>query len=529
MKKTNTAISLILGALCGVSVIALGACEMMRSGSDEGYTGNYDEVAASETSIQTSTFENQNSSDTPIVVDEKNVVEETVIINPYLEENTTAYVSMEEKKNACYQVKNGRVIPVVQPILDPSMGEPTPCGVRATQVPQPVVAEKTVAVNAGVVQKKVCEEAAVSGRENPECAGVRTAEYINIETPARCQIPFNEGVISSLPLDSNAFKMTRLDTSDALPRFEVNNYSFKNIPLDLAIQNLVSEAGIRVYSDDALFPDVSGDKIRGELSVVIDELTAAGDVYYRYDAQKKQLILSRWARFTLSVPGKRVGMYTVLDALRGANITNVHPDFGSNEIYMRINKEKFNTITKLIDTIKANPNLMLFDIQVYRLVKKDAKCPIDWQQLVQDFGVSRINTSVNGIMGRILAMKQQPRHYTLVDALRKYGSVNLISEGVAVMPDGWKVRFDIGQCAKFETPEQQLSMLFQSDMLANNRAQTNIALDTQSGEITSFHTLYTIGDSLNIVGISGNVFNPAWKNSVEYLVVLKPRLLKLVK
>lgn len=486
MKKVTKIISII--ALCGVSVIALNACQ-----SDTDATQEF------------------------------NVYEENT--------STEAQVSAAPSvcTGACYQVKNGQIV--------------TPSEIKVDEVAAPKQQEilpyvdDLSLVNGAIGQVPVaaqrttsCNVAGGSGvmAKNPACAGIVPVESINIETPVRCQIPADKNIISSVVLGKNAFQMKRLDGSNELPRFEVNGYTFKNVPLDLAIQNLVSEAGIRVYSDDGLFPEVSGDNLRGELSVVLDELTAAGDVYYRYDAAKKQLILSRWGRFVLSVPGGRVGMYAVLDALRGANITNVQPDFGTNEIYMRIKKDKYQTIKKLTDTILESPNLVLFDIRVYRLVKKDRTCAVDWQSLLNRMGMSRVKTSVNGIMGRVLTMDQQ-KNSSVIDALRQYGSVSVVAEGEAVMPDGWKVRYDIGQCVKNNSPEQQLSMVLQSNMLGSNRVESNISLDTDAGEVTSFHTMYNVGDSLNMIGISGAALNAGADNGVEYVIVMTPRLVKLVK
>ena len=483
MKKTTKLISLL--ALCGVSVAVLSACQ------------NSSEPSEQEVYVYDGSYENGAFYDLPeqqaYVTDE--AVESTVVVD-----NVREDFVLDETQASCHQVKEGHVVE-----------EST------------LVAQNTTAVE----QKSPCID--TSGKIVSDCSNIQPVESMNIETPARCQIPQKAGLITSIAVDKNAFKMVRLDKSDALPRFEVNGYTFKNKPLDVAIQNLVSEAGIKVYSDDALFPEISGDDIRGELTVVLDELTSAGDVYYRYNAQKKQLVLSRWSRYILSVPGGRMGMYAVLDALRGANITNIQPDFGTNEIYMRVNREKFNTVKKLTDTILASSNLVMFDIQVYRLIKKDTNCMVDWQSLIEKYGVSRVNASVNGIVGRVLTMKDQPKNFTLISALKKYGPVSLISEGVAVMPDGWKVRFDIGQCTKFASPEQQLSMVFQSSTVQKNRIETNISLDTDAGEVTSFHTLYGIGDTLNVIGIPGRVFNPAWDDGIEYVIVLTPRLLRLVK
>ncbi|MBO5997411.1 MAG: hypothetical protein J6P93_02680, partial [Alphaproteobacteria bacterium] len=151
------------------------------------------------------------------------------------------------------------------------------------------------------------------------------------------------------------------------------------------------------------------------------------------------------------------------------------------------------------------------------------------QEMVQNYGVTRINSSVNGIMGRILSIKQQKVRETLVEMLRRYASVDLVSEGVVIMPNGWKVRFDIGQCANIQSPEQKLSMLFQSNILSADRAESNIALDTSFGEITSFHTVYNMNDTLNIIAVKGKVLNPEWDDRVEYIITLKPKLVRLIK
>ena len=431
--------------------------------------------------------------------------EDNAVVNPYDDEmvaqtDDTILLEDEEPKGACYQVKDGQIV-----------GKSShPCSSANLAVP---VNGKSVEGTSDAVKTNIVRKA---------------NSTINIETPVRCEITGRDNsIISSIPMGSDAFKLVRLDKSDALPRFEVNNYTFKKKPLDMAIQKLVREAGIQVYSDDALFPEVSGEDIRGELSAVINELAGAADAYYRYDASKKQLYLSRWAPFMMKVPGGRIGMYTMLDALRGANLNNFQADFGSNEIYIRLNYEKEKTISGLIETIERSPTLLLFDVQVYRV---DATSnPLDWQEVVKDYGVTRINSSVNGIMGRILATSPQKVRQTFVETLGRHASVNLVSEGIAIMPNGWKVRFDIGQCVKSQSPEQKLSMLLQSNILSAEKAESNIALDTPSGEITSFHTIYNTSDTLNIIAVKGKAINPEWSDDIEYIITLQPKLVRLVK
>ncbi len=503
MKRTKKYLNTF--GLCAVSVAVLMGCQTQNDEEiyfeqDTYVQENVNVSAPSEVPFADNQFAGEQ------FTDEQLANEQQAVVNPYEDiEIAIEEPAVQETVAPCYQVKDGQVAGTAQNVTHK---ESNPCSLNKATSAQTEDGEKLAAAKTFAASNTM----------------------VNIETPARCQIiDKDNSIISSIALSHSDFEMIRMDKSDALPRYEVNDYTFKNMPLDLAIQNLVSEADIRVFSDDALFPEISGDNIRGELTAVMNELTAAGDVFYRYNAAKKQLILSRWARFTMKVPGGRIGMYTVLDALRGANITNLQPDFGANEIYMRINTEKQKVVMDLIEAIKQSKDLLLFDIQVYRLVSANPNTQLNWQDIVQRYGVSKINSSVNGIMGRILTNPNQPANQKLVDVLRGYGSVNLISEGVAVMPNGWKVRFDIGQCTNFETPEQNLSMLFQSNILSASRAESNIALDTPKGEITSFHTLYNIDDTLNIIGVPGKVFNPEWGNSIEYIITLKPRLVRLVK
>ena len=490
--------------LCAVCAMTLTGCYFNQTQPDTLSQTDKNIVTEEQTNVYTSSI--------PVVY------EDATLINPY---------EAEIQSELAEQIPTAVVLPCQQAQKETAVA---PCMMaqqgNCTCAKNNLPAEQENTAGCGC-NKKAAQQDSIPQLQ-PKTLHNSTA--VNIETPARCQIALhNNEIMSSLPLKNGAFDMVKMDKSDALPRYEVNDYSFKDMPLDLAIQNLVAEAGIRVYSDDALFPEISGDNIRGELTAVIDELTAAGDVFYTYDKAQKQLILSRWARFMMKVPGGRIGMYTVLDALRGANITNLQPDFGTNEIYMRVNMEKKKTIMELVDAIKQSPSLLLFDIQVYRLTKNTPNTTLNWQNIVQTFGVEKINSSVNGIMGRVLSMKHQPNNKNIIDVLRQYGSVNVISEGVAIMPNDWKVRFDIGQCTKFQTPEQDLSMVFQSSILSGNRAESNITLDTTDGEITTFHTVYNIDDMLNVIGIPGKVFNPAWADNVEYVITLKPRMVRLVK
>ncbi len=411
----------------------------------------------------------------------------------------------------------------------------TACGDVSNTVIIPIVVEKGTPIhpNAPVDRYNACQtqnKQLRTGKNIPLMPSERSsADTVNVETPMRCRIPApTTRIISDIPLKAGDFELTRLEKNDPMPRFEVNGYTFNNQSLDMAIQTLVSEAGIKVYSDDGLFPDMSAEDIHGELSAVVEELADSGDAYVRYDAAKKRLYLSRWARFELKVPGGSVGMYAVLDALRGANITNVQPDWGKNELYFRVTKPQQATIQRLIDYLKEDPRLLLFDVAVYRIFPRNDTAGLNWQNVIQSFGDRKVNMSVNGLLGRMIITDHQDKQASLLNNLKAYARVDLVSKGVAVMPNGWKVRFDIGQCAMMNTPEKDLSLLLQSNIQSAERVESNIALDTVNGEITSFYSFYSIDDDLNIIGIPGTVFNPQAR-SVEYLITMKPRVMRLVK
>ena len=361
----------------------------------------------------------------------------------------------------------------------------------------------------------------------PMLQGQTSTDMVNIETPMRCRVPEPPSrIISDIPLTQGDFELTRVEENDALPRYEVNGYTFDSQPLDMAIQVLVSEADINVYSDDGLFPDMSAQDIRGELSAVIEELTDSADAYAHYDASKKRLYLSHWARFRLKVPGGYIGMYAVLDALRGANITNVQPDWGQNELYFRVTKSQEAIIRRLISYLKEDPRLLMLDINVYKVYPKGG-ANISWRNVIQSFGDYKVNMSINGLQGRMIITDHQEEQNSFLNNLKAYAQVDLVSKGVAVMPNGWKVRFDIGQCSFTNTPEKDLSLLLQSKIQSTDRIESNIALDTVNGEVTSFYSFYSIDDDLNIVGIPGTVFNQS--TVIEYFITMKPRIMRLIK
>ena len=350
-----------------------------------------------------------------------------------------------------------------------------------------------------------------------------SAKFINIETPFRCSVNRydNLKIATTLSVKKGDFELTFFDKMDDLPRYEVNGLSFKKKPIDEALQLLVDEADITVYTEDGFYPTMDAEEVFGELTSVVDELTASGGIFYRYDAMKKELYLSRKARFELQLPESRMMMLAMLDALRGAGITDPRPDWKNNTILMTLTQAEKQTVEELMTYILNDGYLLLADARVYTVRPKTPM--VNWQKIVRRFGAGRIYSANNGLAGKILSVGNQIPEQELMKTVGTEFSVLPISQGVAIVPNGWKMRFNVGQCSigdKLPT----LSILLNTQIRTPEKVETNITLDTKRGELSSFNTVSAIDNELMVVGVPA----PDSRGE-ELLATFKLRLIRLVK
>ncbi len=358
-------------------------------------------------------------------------------------------------------------------------------------------------------------------------ATTSSASFINIEAPFRCSVKEvgSIDISTTIALKNNDFKLTYFDEMDPLPRFEVNGFTFESMPLDEALQNLVNEAEIEVYAEDIAYPELSGKGIFGKLSSVVKELATAGDAFAKYDADQKRLYLSHRGRFELKLPDNRVVMFAVLDALRGAGITSVTPNWKEHTILMILTHAEQQKVQELLDYILKDGNLLLADVQVYRLHPLHADA--NWQSVVANFGAGRIHTAQDGLVGKMLTMGHQQRFEHLRDSLLPNYDLDLISQGVAIVPNGWKMRFDIGKCAFKKQDLSSLSVLLNTRIKSAEFIETSVTIDTAKGEITTFNTIDAIDNELAIIGIPAfPVENGSFE---EMLFTLKLRFIRFTK
>ena len=361
------------------------------------------------------------------------------------------------------------------------------------------------------------------GGEALAAAPKSTARFINIETPFRCSVNRydNLKISTTLPVKKGDFELTFFDKMDDLPRYEVNGLTFQKKPIDEALQLLVDEADITVYTEDGFYPTMDAEDVFGELTDVVDELTAAGGIFYRYDAVKKELYLSRKARFELQLPENRMVMLALLDALRGAGITDPRPDWKNNTILMTLTQEEKKTVEELMAYIVDDGYLLLADTRVYTARPKTPM--VNWQKVVRRFGAGRVYSANNGLVGKILTVGNQIPEQELMKTVGTEFAVLPVSQGVAIVPNGWKMRFNVGQCTvgdKLPT----LSILLNTQIRTPEKVEANITLDTKKGELSSFNTVSAIDNELIVVGVPA----PDSQDE-EVMATFKLRLIRLVK
>lgn len=364
------------------------------------------------------------------------------------------------------------------------------------------------------------------GTINAPMTTTPSAQTVNIEAPFRCSVKeFGDvDVMTTLSLSSKDFKLTQFDAKDKLPRFEVNGFSFGTMPVDEAIQKLVDEADISVYTEDGVYPELNANDIYGELGPVMDELASAGDVFYRYDASRKRLYLSRKAKFELQLPQNRTIMLAMLDAIRGAGIATASPDWKKSAIMLTLTREEERTINNLTEYILKDSKILLADTQVYSLAPRTGEA--NWQSVVERFGAGRVYTSENGIIGKMITMGHKNHKEDLLAALKPSFSPTLLSQGIAIVPHGWKMRFDVGRCALKQKDVNSLSVLLNTNIKSRDDVNTTVSLDTTAGEVTSFDVTTAIDNELAILGVPSSVAGQGM--SGELLITLKLRFIRLI-
>ena len=354
------------------------------------------------------------------------------------------------------------------------------------------------------------------------------ANDLDLETPLRCNVNWKtQEMVQILPHNNVSFRIDRNDVNDPLPKFEVKNFTFDNIPAEQALFQLTKEAGITLVAKDAPYPTLYGKNINGSFSEVVEMIARSADLFYRYDAKMNSIILSRRASFTLYAPSSRTLLLGFLDILRGAGITDMITNWRDYSISFETNLETMDKINDLIKEFENNPTMVMYDVSIFRVLAKEP-CGVVWKDLLKDFDFGSIATAQTGIIGRVLTVTNDISNDEIRKFVSKYATIQDISEGRFVVPTRWFSRFDVGRCGKIDNMEYPLSLLAKAEIEKNNRILSEITLDTTEGEITKFKVRNKLGENFLIIGLPSEMFGPA-SQGTETIVFIVPRLVRLLK
>lgn len=354
------------------------------------------------------------------------------------------------------------------------------------------------------------------------------ANALDLETPLRCNVNWQtQQLILTLPFNNSAFKLQRVTPSDSLPRLEVTGFTFETMPAEKALVRLTKEADITLTAEDAPYPAISGEDLKGELTDVVSMITEASGVFYTYDSAKKVMTLSRRDEFVVYVPKTRPIMLALLDVLRGAGITDMTTNWSDYSITLKADTELKAKIKQLIAYFESNPTLIAYDVSVFKIYPYDG-CDVEWKGLLDAFDFGSITTAQTGVIGRVLTTTNEINIETLRRFLGAKANIVPVSEGKFIVPNLWLSRFDVGKCGHMECPESDLSILAKASVDKTNHITSDVTLEVTNGQISQFKVRNKLGENFMIIGLPNEIFGQKDERS-ETVIFMVPRLIKTLK
>ena len=355
------------------------------------------------------------------------------------------------------------------------------------------------------------------------------ANELDLETPLRCNVNWKtQEMVLTLPYNNSAFRFEKNGIDNHLPRFEVVNFSFDEMPAEQALLKLTSEAGITLSAKDAPYAKISGQDINGEFTDVVNMIADNADFYYSYDAARKLMTLSRKANFTLYVPHSRPIILGLLDVLRGSGITAITTDWADYSLTFDADFELQHKMENLIKSFEDSPTLIAYDVSVFRIYPTNDCKEIEWKNILKEFDFGTITTAKTSVIGRVLTTTDDLNISKLRSFLGEQARVVQISEGKFVVPSEWFARFDVGKCANGLMGESDLSILAKATLQKGNRIFSEITFDTTQGQISQFNVRSKLGDNFMIIGIPNTIFGE-YDEPSETVVFMVPRIIRTLK
>jgi len=288
-----------------------------------------------------------------------------------------------------------------------------------------------------------------------------------------------------------------LDTGDKLPRYSVNGYTFRRKSVEVALCGLLESAGIKVVAPPGEYIELDGRKITGELSSVVQQLADYGEIFYRYKDNIKTLIISRRAEYGVHVPRNKAVLMAVLDALRGEQITELTVDWEHYQIRMNVTAEELRKARKLVQQILDDSYLLSADIIGYQVFALDKS---GWQGVVTSLD-GRLASSSTALIGRAFVLSSRSMLSEFLAAVKKFYQIEPVVAGESVIPNGWQMRFKLGECSNYTLPYSNLSLLMQTKIKDHRDVNTKVTLASSDSVMSSFDIRTTLNQEAALVGI----------------------------
>ncbi|MGN0919962.1 MAG: hypothetical protein ACI4OR_04330 [Alphaproteobacteria bacterium] len=348
--------------------------------------------------------------------------------------------------------------------------------------------------------------------------------YLDVELPFRCSsdaVVEGEGIASSVALSKTDFTVRLPGQTGLLPRYQVNGFSFSNKAADVAILELLDSAQIKVIAEEGKYPTLSANDLKGELSVVMEELVRQSNLFYTYQPDTKTLFLTHKAKAVIQVPANKLVMMAVLDALNGAHFEPFSVDWTNFQITLNLTRPELTEVQSLMGMMVKEKYILAAQIKLYDL--SSTSFETHWQFVLDRLGTRKISVTQSGLVGQALTLAPSVDDQTFLSAMQGTFSLVLIAAGKVAVPSGWRTRFNFNQCSvKASYPD--LSVFLKTSVKKKNEAQTVLTLDSSSGEITSFDLNNNLDQKVMLIGVPvpGNPYR-------ELMMSLQFQFIQLIK
>ena len=364
-----------------------------------------------------------------------------------------------------------------------------------------------------------------------------SVEKFSVETPMRCSVDWdNQALIKQEPFDRRDFSIERVDKGDPLPDIAVKDLSVKDQSADEIIKTLLKNTGIRVYYTDKFTKKLSLDSVSGSLEMVLDMISAMGDIYYSFDDRAQRLTLKRYAKWNLHVPLSKDVMLAMEDALRGADMDDIVVDWADKYLIFSGDFVAEEKIRNIVSRFSQEDYLIAYDMDIYR-VEPAGGAEIEWSNILNAFNPGSVRLSQKGIIGRMLVVADTFNRTSVNEFLRPQGKVSLISTGRFIVPERWQGRFDIGRCSRDDHIEVDLALMTTSRYTPRaeqiGRLNSKIVLRTSKGDIAGYEAPARLGDNFLIIGIPTQYFAAEGRTEIapntELVALISPHIIKIAR